>query len=160
MQRSSRSTRGLTAIVIAALGAALAIAGMEWLTFLASLPVWSVPFATSIVLVMGSPESPPAQPRCLIGGHVLSTLVGLCAAFLFGPSPWAAAAAVGVAVLAMQLTGTFHPPAGIDPLIVVVNGVPWTFLVSPVLLGALLLLAFTYIWMNVVRGYRWPQAWW
>ena len=65
--------------------------------------------------------------------------VGLLAAKLLGPGVWVAAVAVGLAMIAMHLTGTFHPPAGIDPLVVVVNGMPWSFLLVPVAAGALLL---------------------
>jgi len=43
---------------------------------------------------------------------------------LAGPQPWAAALAVGLAMVAMHVTRTFHPPAGIDPLLVVVNAMP------------------------------------
>jgi hypothetical protein len=56
-----------------------------------------------------------------------------------GPQAWSAAAAVGLAVPAMDVTGTFHPSAGINPLLVVSNNLPWTFLLAPVLAGALLL---------------------
>ena len=51
---------------------------------------------------------------------------------------WAAAAAFGLSILAMYLTGTFHPPAGINPLLAVSGNLPWTFLFAPVLAGALL----------------------
>jgi CBS-domain-containing membrane protein len=98
-----------------------------------------IPFATSIALVIGSPDAEPAQP--LVGGHVVATLVGLAKVKLTGPSVWAAAAAVGLAIVAMYLTDTFHPPAGIAPLLVVPNGLPWSFLLAPVLAGALLLTA-------------------
>jgi CBS-domain-containing membrane protein len=104
----------------------------------------------------------PAQPRALIGGHLVATLVGLAVVKLCGPAPWAAAMAVGLAMIAMHLTGTFHPPAGIDPLVVVVNNMPWSFLVAA---GALLLAAFAYAWHNLlVAGSRkrpvWPARWW
>ncbi len=102
-------------------GGAVAIAAMEWLSDRFAFPLMFVPFATSIVLVMGSPDAEPAQPRALIGGHLISTLVGLIVLQLAGPVPWAAALAVGLAMVAMHLTRTFHPPAGIDPLVVVVN---------------------------------------
>ena len=73
----------------------------------------------------------PAQPRALIGGHMVSTLVGLLVVKTCGPAVWAAALAVGIAMIAMHLTGTFHPPAGIDPLVVVSNNMSWSFLTSP-----------------------------
>src|ERR1700716_2570562 len=92
---------------VAGVGAALAIGGMEWLSVASHYPLVIIPFATSIVLVIGSPEAEPAQPRALIGGHIVATLVGLAMLWLTGPQPWAAAAAVGLAILAMYLTGTF-----------------------------------------------------
>src|SRR5882757_4347391 len=138
--------RNIVAGAVAGLGAAIAIGGMEWVALAARYPLVIIPFATSIVLVIGSPESEAAQPRALIGGHVVATLVGLAMLRLTGPHAWAAAAAVGLAILAMYVTGTFHPPAGINPLLVVSNNLPWSFLFVPVFAGALLLAAFAYIW--------------
>ena len=80
-------------------------------------------------------------------------------------SAWAAAAAVGLAVLAMYVTGTFHPPAGIDPMVIVVNDLSWSFLIAPVGVGALLLALFAFVWHNVVasgpnKSNTWPIRWW
>jgi len=82
-----------------------------------------------------------------------------------GPAAWAAALAVGLAMIAMHLTGTFHPPAGIDPLVVVVNNMSWSFMLVPVGAGALLLALFAYVWHNLVargpnKGDIWPARWW
>jgi CBS-domain-containing membrane protein len=68
-------------------------------------------------------------------------------------------------MIAMHFTGTFHPPAGIDPLVVVVNDMSWSFLVVPVGMGALLLAMFAFIWHNIVargpnKGDTWPIRWW
>ncbi len=100
-------------------------------------------------------------------------MVGLVLVKLLGPGPWTAAAAVGLAMLAMHLTATFHPPAGIDPLVVDVNDLPWSFLVAPVGLGAVLLALFAFAWHNALGGLpaaaetetppgrlRWPARWW
>jgi CBS-domain-containing membrane protein len=150
----------LVAIVSGALGGAVAIALMEVIANDAAFPLMIVPFATSIVLVMGSPGAEPAQPRALVGGHVISTLVGLVVVKAIGPGPWIAALAVGLAIAAMHLTRTFHPPAGIDPLIVVTNNLPWTFLAAPVAIGACLLAAFAFTWHKVVQHDAWPTRWW
>jgi CBS-domain-containing membrane protein len=144
---------------VAGAGAAIAIGAMEWFSIAGHYPLAVIPFATSIVLVIGSPDAEPAQPRALIGGHIVSTLAGLALLKLTGPGAWAAAAGVGLAVLAMYLTGTFHPPAGINPLLVISNNLSWTFLFAPVLAGALLLAAFAWIWHRWVRGQSWPQRW-
>jgi CBS-domain-containing membrane protein len=151
--------RRLKAGVIAGVGIALAIGVMEWLSVSLSYPLAVIPFATSIALVIGSPDAPPAQPRALIGGHLVATLIGLMVLHAAGPQPWAAAVAVGLAVVAMFITRTFHPPAGIDPLLVVSANLPWTFIAAPVLAGALLLTAFAFIWHRWVRREPWPEHW-
>lgn len=153
------------AILAGAAGGAIAIAGMEAFSTRTAYPLVAIPFATSIVTVLGSPKAGPAQPRALIGGHILSTVIGLLAVKLLGPAPWVAALAVGIAMAAMHLTGTFHPPAGIDPLVVVVNGMSWSFLIVPVAAGAVLLALFAYGWHNIVargpnKGDSWPLRWW
>jgi len=118
-----------------------------------------VVLATSIVLVIGSPEVERAQPRTLIGGHLVTALVGFAVLKLTGPQGWAAAAAVGLSILAMCLTGTFHPSAGINPLPVVSGNLPWIFLLAPVLAGAVLLTVFALVWHRWVRRQNWPQPW-
>ena len=155
----------LIAILAGATGGAIAIASMEAFSVSTAFPLMAIPFATSIVTVLGSPKAEPAQPRPLVGGHLVSTLVGLLVVKLCGPAPWAAAMAVGLAMVAMHLTGTFHPPAGIDPLVVVVNNMSWSFIVAPVGVGALLLALFALAWHNLVarganRGDTWPIRWW
>jgi CBS-domain-containing membrane protein len=158
----------LWAVLTGSVGGALAIAAMEMYSTTAQFPLVAIPFATSIVLVMGSPKAEPAQPRALVGGHLISTAVGLLAVKLLGPGVWVAAVAVGLAMIAMHLTGTFHPPAGIDPLVVVINGMPLSFLIVPVGAGALLLAAFAFAWHNIVArnanrgeaGLAWPVRWW
>src|SRR5438128_1890794 len=93
--------RILLAGTLAGLGAAIAIGGMEWFSLTAHYPLAVIPFATSIVLVIGSPEAEPAQPRALVGGHIVSAVVGIAVLKVTGPGAWAAAAGVGLAVLAM-----------------------------------------------------------
>ena len=145
--------------MVAGVGAAIAIGVMEWSSLESHTSAGHHPVCDSIVLVIGSPQVEPAQPRALIGGHVVATLVGLAVLHATGPQAWAAAAAVGLAVLAMYVTGTFHPPAGINPLLVVSNNLPWSFLFAPVLAGALLLTAFAFVWHRWVRRRPWPQRW-
>ena len=152
--------RRMGLMLAGAAGGSLAIGLMYLLSLQTEFPLAAIPFATSIVLVTGTPEAPPAQPRALVGGHVLSALVGVIALKLAGPEAWVAALAVGLAMLAMLMTDSFHPPAGINPLIIVMNGMSWNFILVPVAAGALLLLAYTWLWTNFVRQSRWPERWW
>jgi CBS-domain-containing membrane protein len=147
-------------VVAGAAGGAGAIGLMEVLSDHAAFPLMFVPFATSIVLVMGTPDAEPAQPRALVGGHLISTAVGLLTLSITGPSPWAAALAVGLAMAAMHVTRTFHPPAGINPLIAVAQDMSWSFLVAPVAVGALMLASFAWLWNNFVCRQAWPTRWW
>ena len=157
--RSKIGDHHLAVGVVAGTGAAIAIGVMEWMSAEFQYPLAVIPFATSIALVIGSPELPAAQPRALIGGHVISTLVGLAMVKSIGPQPWVAAVAVGLAVLAMMVTDTFHPPAGIDPLLVVSANLPWQFLIAPVLAGALMLAVFAVVWHRWLWRRPWPGRW-
>lgn len=151
--------RTIIGMLAGAAGGAVAIAIMEVSAVRAELSITAIPFATSIVLVMGSPDVEAAQPRALVGGHLVATLIGLLVLKMAGPAPWAAAVAVGLSIAAMHLTRTFHPPAGIDPLLVVVNQMPWSFLLMPVAVGAGLLLLFAFMWHRFLRYDKWPVRW-
>jgi CBS-domain-containing membrane protein len=63
-------------------------------------------------------------------------------------------------MVAMHLTRSFHPPAGIDPLVIVVNDMSWSFLLAPVAVGACLLAAFAVVWHKLCRRESWPERWW
>lgn len=146
--------------IVGAAGGTVAIGAMEYLSAMWAFPLAVIPFATSIVLVMGTPDAKPAQPRALIGGHLISALVGLMVVKVTGPHGWAAALAVGLAMVAMHETDTFHPPAGINPLLIVLNDLSWRFLVMPVGVGAVLLALFAFAWHRLLHPAPWPQHWW
>jgi CBS-domain-containing membrane protein len=143
--------RRLAAALAAGTGAAIAIGLMEWVSEASQIALGSIPFATSIVLVMATPDAAPSRPRALIGGHLLSAAMGLVIVHTLGPGAWTAALAVGLALAAMVLTDTLHPPAGIDPLLVVTGHLPWTFLLMPVAAGALSLWLFAAAWTALTR---------
>ena len=89
---SRNDHRNVLAGAVAGLGGALAIGGMELFSAAAHYPLAVIPFATSIVLVIGSPDAEPAQPRAPIGGHLVAALVRFAVLKLTGPHAWAAAA--------------------------------------------------------------------
>jgi CBS-domain-containing membrane protein len=155
-----KNDRPWIAILAGAAGGAMAIAAMEFLAERTAFPLAFIPFATSIVLVMGSPEAKPAPPRALVGGHLLSAVVGLLTVTTVGPQPWAAALAVGIAMIVMHLTDSFHPPAGINPLLIVLNDRSWGFLLVPVGAGVVILVSFAYLWHNITRRRSWPEKCW
>lgn len=93
-------TPGMPRPMAVVAGAAIAL--MELLAERTAIPLLLVPFATSIVLVMGSPQVAAAQPRALIGGHLVATVIGLLVVKVTGPGVAAAAVAVGLAIVAMH----------------------------------------------------------
>jgi len=103
----------------------------------AEIALLAASFGASCVLVFAIPQSPLARPKNVIGGHLISTLVGLILLVSFGASPLTMALGVGLAIALMQATETLHPPAGGDPLIVLLatGSVGWSFLITPILIG-------------------------
>jgi len=116
-------------------------------------------FGASCVLVFGFPDAPFSQPRNVVLGHVISSLIGLGCMQLFGAEWWSGAIAVGTAIAVMMLTRTVHPPAGSNPVIVFLGHPSWGFLLFPTLLGAVLIVLVALIYNNLSREARWPKYW-
>ena len=116
------------------------------------------PFATSIVLVMGSPDAPPARLRCLVGGHLICAACGVACTMLLGYDLWVAAVAIGCAIALMHLMDVFHPPAGISPIIIASSQATPFFILSPVLAGVVLLAVYAGLF-HFASGERWPKDW-
>lgn len=126
--------------LMSGVGAAVAIGLLSLVENMQSeLVLLMAPFGATAVLVFGLPESPLAQPKNVIAGHLLTALIGVCFVEFVGVTPLTLALATGLAVSAMLLTNTTHPPAGANPLLVMLTGQSWFFLISPVLLGAIAL---------------------
>lgn len=146
-------------IFICGLGASIAIAALSLLTNHADAPFLMAPFGASCFLAFAVPDSPLAQPRNIIFGHLISTAVGLLILSIFGAGWWAMALAVGLAVMLMQLTKTGHAPAGADPLVVLLIQPDWWFLIFPVLAGASVLALVAVIFNNLRRDISYPKYW-
>ncbi|WP_308368505.1 MULTISPECIES: HPP family protein [unclassified Microbulbifer] len=152
MNRFGFQSRALITALIAGLGATLCIAALGSLDAMDSPGIWLMaPFGATMVILFCLPESPLAQPRNIVLGHGLTALVGLVAAEWFGVHAWSLGLAVGIAVTLMQLTGTTHPPAGANPIVVMLGGQGWDFLLTPVLAGAVLIVLFGSIYHRLAR---------
>jgi CBS domain-containing membrane protein len=112
--------------LFACLGAAIGIAltgVVGWLTLGASAGPWLVaPVGASAVLLFAVPASPLAQPWSIVGGNVVSALVGVAIAQIVPLPVIAAGLAVGLAILAMSLLRCLHPPGGAAALTAVIGG--------------------------------------
>lgn len=122
-------------------------------------------FGASAVLVYGAIKSPLAQPRNLLGGHILAGLIGVACYKVFGATPWMAGAlGSSLAIVAMLLTKTLHPPAGATALIAVIGGdkihtLGFLYAFVPAGLGALILLVVALLVNNLSRNRRYPEYW-
>lgn len=119
-------------------------------------------FGASSVLVYGVIQSPLAQPRNLIGGHLVSALVGVTVQKLAPDILWITAPlAVSVSIVLMQITKTLHPPGGATALIAVTGSVElknlgYWYVISPVLSGSLILLVVALFFNNVTSNRQYP----
>ncbi|MDD1012301.1 HPP family protein [Pseudomonas rubra] len=145
--------------LLSLLGATLAIGATGWLSQVSGALWLMAPFGASCVLAFGMPDSPLAQPRNIIGGHVIATLVGLAVLYSLGDSWWSAALAVGLALAAMQQTRTLHAPAGANPLVVIASHAPLSFVVTPVLAGSLVIVAVAWCLNNARQANSYPKYW-
>ena len=115
-------------------------------------------FGSSAVLLFCFPENDFSQPRSIVGGHLISTAVGLTVLALAGQAWWAMGLAVALAAGAMIATRTVHPPAGSNPIIVFLGLPGWDFLLFPTFSGALVLVAVGCAWHRLARQ-AYPQYW-
>ncbi|MGO3799674.1 MAG: HPP family protein, partial [Vibrio casei] len=131
--------RIMTAI-FAGFGATVAIGILSLLdSTLKETIMLMAPFGATAVLVFGLPDSPLAQPKNVILGHLVTAIIGVAFVQLIGVTPITLAIATGLGVSAMLITKTTHPPAGANPLLIMLSGQSWGFLVTPVLLGAIII---------------------
>lgn len=137
-----------------ALSGGAAIAIMIAVADATSYPLLALPFATSIVMVLGSPEIPAAQPARVLGGHLVCAAAAIACTTVLGFEPWVAAVAIMVSMLVMQVLDVFHPPAGITPMIVVTSKAGPLFFLCPVLAGAIMLIAFSALFKSLAAHSR------
>ena len=103
-------------------------------------------FGSTMVLLYGYPESPFAQPKNIILGHFLTSLMGMIL-LNYVPLPIFIniPLAVGFGVMLMILFKVTHPPAGGNPIIVIIGSVSYDYLLTPVLIVSLIVLSLIHI---------------
>lgn len=147
-------------ILIGLIGGITGIGATAYLTQLAGVPLLMAPFGATCVLLFAAPGAPLAQPRNVIGGHLIATLVGLAIMTIAGAGPWQMAAGVGLAIALMQACRAVHPPAGANPIVVLTAGIQdWTFVLTPVLAGSVILVLIAVLINNTGRQKQWPTYW-
>ncbi|MBI4682799.1 MAG: HPP family protein [Nitrospirae bacterium] len=159
----------LSEIVWSWTGAFLGIAAVAYINFniLAGTDLTMLigSFGASAVLIYGAVRSPLAQPRNLLGGHVISAVIGVASYQMFNEHMWmAASVSVATAIAFMHATKTLHPPGGATALIAVIgseeiHNMGFYYVIVPVGIGASIMLVVALLINNIARNRRYPEFW-
>lgn len=129
------------------------------------LPLLMAPLGASCVLVFAVSQSPLAQPRNILGGHVISAIIGVTVYQFIGDSPMLAMTiAVPLAIAAMDMIGVLHPPGGATAFITAAGGeaihtLGYWYVLTPCMLGSIILIMIALIFNNVPKEQQYPLFW-
>lgn len=149
----------LPVILFSATAAGLTIAALTAVGDFTQVAILSAPLGASALLVFGYPDSPLAQPRNVVGGHLIAAVIALTISQTLPADPIAYGLALGLSMAAMMITRTLHPPAGSMPLLIAMNHADWWFLVTPVLTGSVAIVGLGLVINNLSRSRRYPHYW-
>ncbi len=144
--------------LIASIGGFMCILLLSLLSEFNDLYIWLIPpFGATLVLVMSAHDSPLAQPKNIFFGHILSGLSGLFIATFIGSNMYCLGLGVGLAIFIMMITNTIHPPAGGNPLIVILGDQTLGFIFMPLAAGSIVIIIFA-ISYNKIVGKAYPVS--
>ena len=159
----------LSEIVWSWIGAFLGIASVAFISYNildgTDLVMIIGSFGASAVLIYGAIKSPLAQPRNLIGGHIISAIIGVAIYKVFHNYMWVGTSvAVATAIAVMQVTKTLHPPGGATALIAVIgsekiHNLGYFYAIMPVGLGVVIMLIVALLVNNIPKSRRYPEFW-
>ena len=144
--------------VFAAFFSTLTIGVLTFLTYKTDYGIFLIAsFGSSMVLLYGYPESPFAQPKNIFFGHLLTSIVGIVFVyFVHLPIFVSIPLAVGFGVGLMILLNVTHPPAGGNPIIVIIGSVSIDYLINPIIIGSLIILFFGVVLNRLILKKKYP----
>ena len=145
--------------ILAGLFSAITIGALTYLTYKTTFGLFLIAsFGSSMVLLYGYPESPFAQPKNIFFGHLLTALVGVVISnFVPLPIFITIPIAVGLGVCLMILFNVTHPPAGGNPIIVIIGSVSLDYLINPIITGSIIVLTFGIIINRFILKKKYPN---
>mgnify|MGYP002635592453 FL=1 len=145
--------------VLAAISATVCISIIAYLSEVSNEYVlWMIPtFGASVVLITALPASPLARPHNIFFGHLISASAGILIGASFGVTFFTIGIAVGLAILVMMMTDKLHPPAGGNPILVMISGAALEYNILPLAVGVIIILIYSIIFNKIVlkRDYPW-----
>jgi len=148
----------ITKSLLAGLFSAVTIGVLTLLTYKTEFGIFLITsFGSSMVLLFGYPESPFSQPKNIFFGHLLTSIVGIIFLY-FVPLPiyLLIPMSVGFAAAFMILLNVVHPPAGANPIIVIMGSVSLDYLINPIIIGSVIILAFGVILNRLILKKKYP----
>ena len=145
--------------ILAGLFSTVTIGALTYLTYKTPFGLFLIAsFGSSMVLLYGFPESPFAQPKNIFFGHLLTAFIGIVV-LKFIPLPIfiTIPLATGLGVCFMILLNVTHPPAGGNPIIVIIGSVSFEYLISPIILGSIIVLVFGIVLNRFVLKKKYPK---
>ena len=144
--------------ILAGIFSAVTIGTLTILTYKTSYGMFLIAsFGSSMVVLFGYPESPFAQPKNIFFGHLLTSVVGIIFLYLVPlPIYIIIPLAVGFGVFLMILLNVTHPPAGGNPIIVIMGGVSLDYLINPIIIGSLIILVFGVVLNRLILKKKYP----
>jgi len=150
---------------LAGVGSAVTIAILGYITYESILSdtgygLWLfASFGSSVVLVFGYPENTFAQPKNIFFGHLLTSLMGVLFLTFFEVNFLTMGIAVGISVMLMMMFKITHPPAGGNPIAVMLGGVSFQFLIFPVMVGAIAIIIGGIFYNSLILKRKYPVSW-
>ena len=147
-----------TQSLLAGLFSAITIGALTLLTYKTELGVFLIAsFGSSMVLLYGYPENPFAQPKNIFFGHLLTSVVGIVFLFFAAlPTFIIIPLAVGLGVSLMILFKVTHPPAGGNPIIIIIGSVSIDYLISPIITGSIIIIVFGIVLNRLILKKKYP----
>ena len=144
---------------IAGIFSIITIGCLTLLTYKTEFGVFLVAsFGSSMVLLFGYPESPFAQPKNIFFGHLLTALIGVIFVnFIPLPIFITIPLAVGIGIFLMILMGVTHPPAGGNPIIVIIGSASFSYIINPIVIGTIIVLIFGIILNRLILKKEYPK---
>jgi len=149
----------LSGLLCTGLGSFAGIGLVAILSDIYKLPLLLPSFGASAVLLYAACHVPMAQPKNVIGGHLISAFMGVLVYQMFGDAWWTIALGVTLAIVAMTVTYTLHPPGGATAFVAVYTGQNFGFIISPVGVGALCLIIIALLVNNLSSERKYPDYW-
>ena len=157
--------------LLGGIGAGVTIGILSYITFQSILSdsvygLWlATSFGSTVVVVFGYPDNEFAQPKNVLFGHLICTLIGILFVTLFKISQdrmiffLAIGLAVGIAVMLMMALKITHPPAGGNTIVVMLAQDSFQYLIFPIMVGAITIIIGGVIYNRFILKKNYPKKW-